>query len=253
MINHRLCAGIVWHKRYVPKQHEFSYKLNSWLIDLQDLESLTSKSRLVNKNKWAIYRFRDKDYLRDLEGNSLLDKLKREFCAKKVTLSGDEKFFLLGQISNVGIYFSPLNLYICYKDDNWTHILAEVSNTPWNERHYYLLDRQKSQIINKKEFHVSPFFTMDQEYNWHIILNKNHISFRIDTYEKNNLVFSANYTSVSHVLSSPQARKIILFAPLAQCKILVGIYFEALCIWLKKIPYVPYPKSFVKPINKGKK
>lgn len=152
MFEHSLSEGVVWHKRYSPKVHQFSYKLNSWLIDLQDLEALNNHSRLVSASKMAIYRFQDKHYLRDSSGD-LLERIKSKFTGLGVVLDGSERFYLLGQMSNLGIYFSPLNLYFCYVDEQCSYILAEVSNTPWNERHYYLLDPKNPQIISKKNFH----------------------------------------------------------------------------------------------------
>lgn len=240
MFEHSLSEGIVWHKRYSPKVHQFSYKLNSWLIDLQDLEQLDSPSCLVSVSKMAIYRFQDKHYLRDSRGD-LLERIKSKFISLGAILDGSERFYLLGQMSNLGIYFSPLNLYFCYIDEECSYILAEVSNTPWNERHYYLLDPKNPQIISKKNFHVSPFFPLEQEYHWQFELSKHKIKFQIDTYQEHCLVFSAAYTGSLNALKQSKTKFKIVKSPFTVYKIMLGIYFEALRIWLKKIPFIAHP------------
>ena len=240
MFKHALCTGKVWHKRYSPKIHEFSYSLNCWLINLQSIETLNSNSWLINSAKRAIYKFKPDNYLRDFDGQ-LLDKVKAKLIELGAYLNGDEQFFLLGQVSNLGVYFSPLNLYFCYNNSKCSFILAEVSNTPWNERYYYLLDMNNTQITSKKNFHVSPFFGLNQEYHWNFNLNKNKISFKINSYQEKTLVFSASYTGDLNILSKRTTIKKIILSPIIVYKIVTAIYFEALFIWLKKIPFVPYP------------
>ena len=242
MFEHSLSEGVVWHKRYSPKVHQFSYKLNSWLIDLQELEQLSNDSRLVNASKMAVYRFQDKHYLRDSNGD-LVQRIKSKFLDLGAALDGSERFYLLGQMSNLGIYFSPLNLYFCYVDEECNYIVAEVSNTPWNERHYYLLDPKNPQIISKKNFHVSPFFGLDQEYHWQFELTKQKINFKIDTYQEQLLVFSAAYNGSLSSLKQSSTKFKLIKSPFAVYKIMLGIYFEALRIWLKKIPFVTHPNK----------
>jgi DUF1365 family protein len=238
---HSLCIGTVWHKRYYPKVHEFNYKLNSWLINLQELDKLNTNSRVVNFAKKALYRFKPQNYLRDFAGD-LNTKIRNQFTNLGVNLKGCEDFYLLGQLSNLGIYFSPLNLYFCYNGEACNYIMAEVSNTPWNERHYYLLDTTHPEIITDKNFHVSPFFGLNQKYKWQFDFSSEQVKFTIDTYQDGVKVFSAGYSACLNLLSFPQINSKILAAPVTGCKILLGIYFEALLIWLKKIPYVPYRK-----------
>lgn len=242
MFEHCLSNGVVWHKRYSPKVHQFSYKLNSWLINLKELAQLGNGSRIVNRSKMAIYRFKDKNYLRDSTGDLLL-RIKSKFIDLGAALDDnvEPQFYLLGQLSNLGIYFSPLNLYFCYIDEYCRYILAEVSNTPWNERYYYLLDPANPQIISKKNFHVSPFFGLDQEYHWQFELTKQKINFKIDTYQEESLVFSAGYNGSLSPIKKLNTRFKLIKSPFTVYKIMLGIYFEALRIALKKIPFVAHP------------
>lgn len=241
MYKNAFCQGWIWHKRYEPKIHQFKYRLNSWLIDLQDIGAIDTSSYLLSSKKFSLYKFNQDNYLGEDDGD-LLSRVKKRFIALGATLSGKEKFYLLGQISNLGIYFSPLNLYLCYFDNLCCYILAEVSNTPWNERHYYLLNTQNRDIISKKNFHVSPFWGLNQEYRWKFKLNKQKIFFRIDTYQDKKLVFSAGYNGVLSLLSNKMTLLKLFRSPIIIYKIFVTIYFEALLILLKKIPFIAHPK-----------
>ncbi len=240
MYKNALCQGWVWHKRYEPKIHQFKYRLNSWLIDLQDIGALSNGSCLFSSKKLSLYRFNQDNYLPDYEGD-LLTRLKKRFIDLGAVLSGSERFYLLGQISNLGIYFSPLNLYLCYLENSYPYILAEVANTPWNERHYYLLNTHNPHIITKKNFHVSPFWGLNQEYHWKFKLSKQKIFFKIDTYQDQKLVFSAGYIGGMSLLSCNRTLLKLLRAPITTYKILSAIYFEAFRIWLKKIPFIAHP------------
>lgn len=213
-----------------------------WLIALNQ-GGFYSNSHIVSCVNWAIYRFNPKNYLRDNTSNiSLANKVYQQIRELGGNLDGDEQVFLLGQLSNLGIYFSPLNLYLVVKNKNCCYILAEVSNTPWNERHYYLLDRSQPEIISEKKFHVSPFFNLDQEYHWNFKLDEDKLHFSIDTFANNEKVFSAGYHCNLVAFKSAGFIANVLKSPLNVYKILVGIYFEALRIFLKKIPFVPYPR-----------
>lgn len=240
MFEHSLSDGVVWHKRHSPKVHQFNYNLNSWLINLQMLDRLDNNSRLISRSRKAIYRFQDRHYLRGSNGN-LLQAIKSKFRDLGAVLNGCESFYFLGQLSNFGVYFSPLNLYFCYVSDECTYVMAEVSNTPWNERHYYLLDPTQPQIISKKNFHVSPFFGLNQEYHWQFELTKQKISFKIDSYQEKQLVFSAGYNGSLIPIIQPEVKFKLIKSPFIVYKIILGIYFEALRIWLKKIPFIPHP------------
>jgi DUF1365 family protein len=232
MFNNSICSGIVWHKRYKTKEHEFFYKLNTWLIKIPK-EDLNFKT--------ITYKFRNKDYLRDEYHKypNLLDRIYKKLNEFNIDNVVDE-IFLLGQISNLGIYFSPLNLYFCYKNNQCNYILCEVSNTPWNERHYYILDTTNSILETNKNFHVSPFFGMNQTYKWQFNLTNNNIFFKIDSYENNIKVFSASYNATINDINN---RKIIFKNMFNVYKIYWGIYYEALKLFIKKVPFIKHPRQ----------
>ena len=230
-----LAIGKVWHKRYFPKIHDFSYKLNMWLIDLDHTDN-------VNKNLNLFYKFRDRDYLANLQELKLKNRVLSKFYECGINLDNDSKIFLLGQVSNLGTYFSPLNLFLIYNAENkLIYILAEVSNTPWNERHYYILNQADKIITHDKQFHVSPFFSMNQIYTWGFKILTNSIYFKIDIIEKDKKVFTASFNSSLITLENAKQRRVFLKNPFNGLKIIIGIYFEALRLFIKKLKFYKHP------------
>jgi DUF1365 family protein len=232
MYDNSICTGTVWHKRYKTKEHEFFYQLNTWLI------RITSQ-----QYSWQnfFYKFRNKDYLRDSYEKypNLQQRIYNKLNEFNIKQTDIDDVFLLGQISNLGIYFSPLNLYFCYKNNQCRYILCEVSNTPWNERHYYILDNNQ-ELETEKNFHVSPFFDIKQKYKWSFNLQHNNISFSIDSYENEIVVFSASYNATINNIDS---KKLINKNKFNVFKIYFGIYYEALKLFIKKVPFISHPNS----------
>ena len=131
-------VGHIIHRRFTPKKHSFTYKLYMLLLDINDVED-TDKSKGIFGFSWYHpLRFVEKDYLRG-EPFSLSKRIKN----KVIQLNGYKdisRIKMLIQVRCFGVYFSPANFYFCYdKEGDCTQMLAEVSNTPWNERHYYLV------------------------------------------------------------------------------------------------------------------
>lgn len=243
MLTNSLAIGKVWHKRYTPKIHEFSYDLNCWLIDIDSYEQLDSISTLVSIDSLNLYTFDERKYIRDSSGK-LPQKARQKFGELGAHLDGSEKIFLLGQLSNLGLYFSPLNLYLCYYNAQCRYILAEVSNTPWNERHYYLIDMDNQQYVVAKNFHVSPFWDINHNYHWQFDITPDKMYFQIDNYRDEQKVFSAGYKlEFKHFATHKSISKYLVKQPVSGWKIVSAIYYEALKIFLKKIPFVPYQKS----------
>ena len=235
-----LAIGEVWHKRYTPTIHEFKYKLNSFLIELNDPQSLKHLSKFTSFTKFNLYYLNENDYLRDYNG-SIKSKVINKLVELGAILNGQEKLFMLGQLSNIGVYFSPLNLYICMINNECRYVLAEVSNTPWNQRHYYLIDMKNKPYIVKKEFHVSPFFNLNQNYHWTFNFTSNEIYFQIDSYQDKQKVFSAGYAvSLITLGNRNQVNRKLIKSPFNIFKILLAIYYNALKLFLKKVPFVPY-------------
>jgi len=129
-------VGEIAHQRNIPKINRFSYPFFMWFLNLDELEGLPNLGRWFSVQHWAISRMQRSDYLGDPQ-QPLADGVRAQMCE----LTGHPvtgKVCGLMNMRTLGHYFSPVNFYYGFGGDGrLTHFFAEVSNTPWNERHHY--------------------------------------------------------------------------------------------------------------------
>lgn len=236
--------GTVFHQRHLPRGHRFYYPFFMWFLNLDNIADTPEIGRWFSTRRFALSRFRRSDYVGpdDEPLNVSVKKKLEELTGQDIrgTVCG------LLNLRTLGLYFSPVNFYFIYDQaDRCTHMLAEVSNTPWNERHYYALDLSTEQrpLTHPKRFHVSPFNPMEQTYHWHIEPPGDRAKVTIEVHDSRGHVFDATINLKRHELSRSFIRTQLVKKPMMTAFILIGIYWQALKIYFKKIPYVPYKKE----------
>ncbi|GLP96961.1 DUF1365 domain-containing protein [Paraferrimonas sedimenticola] len=234
-------SGWVKHRRFSPKQHEFKYRMFLLAIDLDEMDQLETVSPWLKRDRFAPMALHRKDYL---QGKGL-DK---DVVWQKVQELGGEpqaRVLFVGQPRCFGIYFSPINLYYCFNDENdLVYLLAEVSNTPWNQRHYYLVNaprKGKSENIDKA-FHVSPFMEMDMQYRWRFNSPDKQLDLLLENWAQER-VFDASLNMQRSDLNRRTLRNTICRLPSMTLKTVAGIYWQALKIWIKRVPFIGHPSK----------
>ena len=243
-MNSALYAGFIGHRRYIPKHHKFRYPFFMWLLDLDEIEHLEDRGWWFSTKRFALSRFHRPDYLGPSNEplHVSLKKRMEELTGRRVT----GKVYGLLNLRTLGLYFSPVNFYFGYNEAmECTHMLAEVSNIPWNERHHYahyLGDHQFSPS-EPKAFKVSPFNPVNQQYRWEIHPPDETVAVTISVHDERGHIFAAKLDLQRYTLSSSSIRKRLLRRPVMTASIVAGIYWQALKLYLKGIPYVPYQKE----------
>ncbi|GGF75780.1 DUF1365 domain-containing protein [Alteromonas lipolytica] len=235
-----ICTGKVTHQRFRPTQHEFEYGIAMMWLNLDEVNLLARTVKGFSNTGRAAFEFRRSDYLgaNDIPLKQAVLKKMNELASGQ-SLSGE--VFLLGQARHFGLYFSPVNFYFLRNRQTgiFTYMLAEVSNTPWNERHYYLVDLSR-QEDTPKAFHVSPFNPIDMVYKWHIQAPSDAFSVGLSCYKQNK-----HFTALMHLklnpLNSNTIRNVIKSIPNMTLRTVIGIYWQAVKLWIKRTPVYSHP------------
>ena len=239
-----LFQGSVRHRRFQPVRHQFRYPFFMWLLKLDELPSLCGKLRQFGVGRWHWARFRREDYLDEPQrplAEVVIDKVADGLGRGRGEVEGE--VWLLGQLRYLGCYFSPLNLYFIKRDGIFRHALAEVSNTPWNERHCYALDLGNLRS-HGKAFHVSPFNPMEQQYHWRILPpdgDRLSVHLQVADIDGGGQAMDATLRLRRIPLDQRALNRMLLRNPCQTAGLLVGIYWQALRLFLKRSPLHPHP------------
>ncbi len=259
---HRVYEGLVSHSRYSPTEHSFNYKLFYLYLDLDHLDMLGDLSGYWSVNKRNLVQYRREDYF-PYHTQLDLKQSVQSYIQEQTGLDFQGKVFVLTNLRYWGHCFNPVSYYFCYdQSGELTHILDHVTNTPWKESHVYLHDLSESssqanntlsiKVISKsdKQFHVSPFMPMNLHYQSRYQLNESKLLIHMDLSEipeKDSThqakLFSATMNMSGRPLSKSLAKTLPFTYPIQCGKIVLGIYWQALRLWLKKVPVHKHPRG----------
>ncbi|WP_222422560.1 DUF1365 domain-containing protein [Rheinheimera sediminis] len=241
---HALLMGEVGHKRYLPKVHGFDYQVHYFWLDLDELERIPAKGWLWSKARFAACSYRRADYLAG--ATDLTAAVRQKVCELGFT-GTVAKVCMMSPLANWGYYFSPLTLYYCFDQSaQLVALLAEVSNTPWNERHYYLVpvtDAARSYYQHDKAFHVSPFNPMDMQYHWSVCAEPDRLELSITNFKAEQKIFSAWFDLRMQPFSLASLKGLLIRRPWQNVQVMTRIYWHAVKLFIKAVPVYGHPKS----------
>jgi uncharacterized protein len=229
--------GTIRHRRFAARPHEFSHRVALFYLDLDELDGLLG-GRLVATRPGAV-RFRRGDYLGDASvGLAHAVRMKVEHETGTLPTG---PIRLLTQLRTFGHCFNPVSFYYCFTpQEQLEAVVAEVTSTPWGERHAYVLARTAAGGVLAGEFekklHVSPFMGMEQRYLWHVAEPAGSLSVHIESREHERLAFDATLALRRSALTRGSLAGITARYPAATLRVLALIYGHALALKLKGVP-----------------
>lgn len=238
-------SGWVQHRRFAPREHRFRYRVFMMYLDLAELEEVLARSPFWSTARWAPARFCRADFFGDPAVP--LDDAVRQRIADETGERPDGPIRLLANWRYFGYNMNPISTYYCFdnKGEEVRWILLDVHNTPWNERHSYVLDCRDSSRVQKAEFakvfHVSPFMPMEQGYRWRSASPAERLTVYLQNFEENRRVFDATLSLRRQEISTAALNGILIRYPLMTVKVITAIYWQAFRLWLKRVPLFSHP------------
>ncbi|QQR90715.1 MAG: DUF1365 domain-containing protein [Myxococcales bacterium] len=248
MLHSAIYEGEVEHHRLSPKPHRFTYSMFMVYLDLNELDHVFSKRWFWSTKRLAPARFCRRDYLDP--STPSLDTAVRNLVQQRTGHWYDGPIRMLTHLRYFGFVFNPVTFYYLFdaEDTSVQCIVAEITNTPWNERHAYVLvpgtqggKRNALRFRFDKQFHVSPFMPMHLQYDWAFSEPDQALSVCMKNYEAQSLCFVAKLKLQRSAISSGNLASVLCRFPWMTLKVIVAIYYEALRLKLKKLPFFAHP------------
>lgn len=242
-----LYPGEVMHARLKPFGHRFAYRVFSLLVDIDRLAELGRMTWLLGVNRPGLASFHESDHV-ETPGETL-----RAFADRQLADAGLKKpaarVLLLAYPRIFGYVFNPISVYFCYDDACALIALIYAVRNTFGGRHIYVSPVRSGELgpagvrqTQAKLFHVSPFIGMDTRYHFRILPPGKTVRLRIHETENGEPLLSATFAGAARPLATPDLGACLIKFPFVTLKIIAGIHWEALKLWLKGARFHPSPK-----------
>jgi DUF1365 family protein len=251
-----LYVGRLRHARHAPRTHVFTYPVFQAFLDIDRIPEAMAVSRFTSYNRWNWASFLERDHFGD-PARPLRERVAAEAASAGVHLP-EGPIYLLTNLRYLGYCFNPVSFFYCYDGAGRLEtVLAEVNNTFGETCNYWLTDRQavasaggRGQVggprgarryRTPKVFHVSPFMSLTQEYEWLLTPPGARLVMHIGVVESGVRMLDATLDLRHHPWSAPVIRRTLARYPWTTAKVIAAIHYEALRLHLKGIRYRPHP------------
>jgi len=252
-----LFAGTVMHARLKPKRHRFQYRVFSLLLDIDRLAETAARVPLLHYNRRGLFSFHDRDH-GPRDGSPLRPWVDRHLAAAGLAEAG-HRVSVLCFPRVLGYVFNPLTVYFCHrKDGTLGAVLYEVKNT-FGDQHGYLVPIPRGEMSPHrhacdKGFYVSPFIEMGMRYKFKLSPPSERFGIVIQEDDADGTLLVASQTMTRKPLTARGLLSTMATCPLLTLKVMGGIHWEALFIWMKgsgfhrrpappeaEVTYIPAP------------
>lgn len=248
-MNSAFYEGWVRHRRFLPRPNTFRYRIFLPFLDLGELDRVFEDRWLWSCRRPALQRFRRRDYLGD--PGVPLDEAVRDLVASRTGRRPGGPVRLLANLHSFGYTQNPVAFYYCFSGDGKSvdAIAAEITNTPWGERHAYVFDARERRAEHpgmrfrfRKEFHVSPFLGMAQDYDWRFTAPGRTLAVHMRNLEGRACHLDSTMMLERRAIDSRSCASMLLRHPFPTHRIAFAIYFQALKLKWRGCPFHVHPK-----------
>jgi DUF1365 family protein len=248
-----LYFGTVRHRRSAPVEHAFRFPLFMVYLDLAELDRVFTGRWLWSTRRRAFARFDARDHLGG--GSRPLDRIVREAVETQTGRRPRGPIRLLTHLRYAGLVFNPVSFFYCFDetDERLEAVVAHVTNTPWGERHSYVVHQPAASGFGLEErqakrFHVSPFMSMNLDHCFRLPMPGRHLVAHIENRTpEGERVFDASLAMERREISGASLAGALARFPWMTLQAVAGIYWQALRLWIKRAPFHPHPS----PVSRG--
>lgn len=246
-----LSMGLVRHARLRPARNAFSYGVFTLWLPLRSLGDAPLRSRFCSRNGFNLISFHDRDHG---DGQTPLLPWIERLLVDEGICDADGEIWLQTFPRVLGYVFNPVSFWFCHRGDGSLRaIVCEVNNT-FGERHCYLLDnggtlRWGEPLSAKKIFHVSPFCAVTGAYRFRFMRavqpggerQRERVVARIDYHDDDGPLLLTSVSGELRPLSGAAALLAFLRHPLMTLGVIARIHWQALRLFIKRVPFFPKP------------
>lgn len=226
----KLIRGKVLHQRKTPFKHGLRFTNYLWLVDLNEPLPSFLKSKLLAKDHFGG------------EAKDLKSAVKFFVESNGESIADSDRLLMAASARTNGYVFNPLSVYWCItKDGKYRWAILEIHNT-YGDRHAHLIKPdEKGNAKVKKEFYVSPFFTVEGEYQARTYLDQEKVVISVNLYQNNALVFSASFTGEQLEASIKNRIAAYIRTPFSTIQAMVRIRAHGIWLWARRLPVIQRP------------
>lgn len=246
----RIYKGWVRHRRRAPTQHRFRYRLFMMYLDLAELPGLFDRVPFWSARRAAPAWFKRSDYYGPPDVP--LDAAVRDLVEQRLGRRPAGPIRLLTHLRYFGYCMNPVSFYYCFDAAGTAleAIVAEITNTPWKQRHQYVLPVRNSGTADArrlhrfefdKSFHVSPFMPMQMQYQWCFNEPQGHLVVHMENFIEGEQQFDATLNLEAAPLNAWALLGVLAAYPFMTLQVIAAIHWQALKLWWKKTPVHTHP------------
>jgi uncharacterized protein len=256
MTTSALYVGHVMHRRLRPLRHRLAYRMFSLLVDIDELDALHARLRCFSVNRFNLFSLHPADHGDGSATSGAGLRAHAEAALREAGLPTGGAIRLLAMPRILGYAFNPLSVWFCDAPGGGLQaIVYEVNNT-FGERHSYLVPVDAAQrmaaVVEQrcdKQLYVSPFLGMALRYRFRVEPPGERMSLGITVHDGDRAVLQARLDAEHRPLSDAALLRVFATHPLLTLKVIAGIHWEALRLWLKGARLHPRPRAPANPVT----